>query len=209
MQKRYANTGFSNLGDDALATLGLTVISAMTDNPNFETPIPALEEVQILVDDFCDKLALTRKGSPLNTSEKNHSRQLLEMELKKLAFYVNTVANGALHIVLSSGFPVKQLRSRLEIPAIPERLRLSDTSQSGQLRLDFNVVPKAWEYEYCYATKMGETNEPLWTDIYHSTRSRNNVLAPLKPGSICYVRVRARNGKGVSDWSDTVSLMVR
>jgi len=209
MQNRYANTSFDKMSDDAFATLGVTVITAMTANPNFETPSPALADVQVLVDDFRDKLAVTRKGSPFNTSEKNHSRQLLETELKKLAFYVNTVANGALHIVLSSGFPVKQLRTALNIPAIPERLRLMDTAQSGQLRFDFNSVKSAWEYEYCYATETDEQGEPIWTDLFTTTRSRNNILAPLQPASICRVKARARNGKGISDWSEPVSLMVR
>ncbi|HWV71475.1 MAG TPA: fibronectin type III domain-containing protein [Pseudosphingobacterium sp.] len=209
MQNRYANTGFSKISDDALATLGVTVITAMTDNPHFETPVPALADVQLIVNDFRDKLANTRKGSPLNTSEKNHSRQLLEGELKKLAFYVNTVANGALHVVLSSGFPVKQLRTSLDIPLFPERLRLLDTSQSGQLRFDFNAAKNAWEYEYTYTTLVDDNGIPQWGDILTTTSSRNNIIAPLEAGSICRVRVRSRNGKGVSDWSEPISRMAR
>ncbi|QNL49147.1 fibronectin type III domain-containing protein [Olivibacter sp. SDN3] len=206
---RQANLGFKRFSDDALATLGVTVITAMADNPHFGTPVPALEDVQILVDDFREKLASTRRGSPLNTSEKNHSRQILEGELKKLAFYVNTVADGALHVILSSGFPVRQSRTSVDIPAIPERLRLMDTSQSGQLRLDFNAVKGAWEYEYRYATSLDEQGEPDWEQLFTSTSSRNNVLAPLEPGIICRVKVRSRNGKGVSDWSEPISRMAR
>lgn len=209
MQNRYAITGFNKIADDVLATLGLTVITAMTANPNFETPVPALTDVQLVVDDFHEKLASTRKGSPLNTSEKNYSRQLLEGELKKLAFYVNTVADGALHVVLSSGFPIQQLRTPTDIPDIPERLRLADTQQSGQLRFDFDNVRHAWEYEYTFATEVGENGEPIWGDILTTTTSRSNVIAPLLPGSICRVRVRSRNGKGLSDWSETISLMAR
>lgn len=209
MQKRYAMTGFSKIPDDELATLGLTVITAMTANPNFETPVPALADVQLVVDDFHEKLSATRKGSPLNTSEKNYSRQTVEGELKKLAFYVNTVADGELHIVLSSGFPARKLRSSLDIPAVPERLHLSDTQQSGQLRLAFDSVKHAWEYEYTYATEVGVNGEPLWGDVLTTTDSRNNVIAPLEAGSICRVRVRSRNGKGLSDWSESISLMAR
>lgn len=209
MKNRYAITGFNRIADDALATLGLTVITAMTANPHFETPSPTLADVQTAVDDFHNKLTNTKKGSPLNTSEKNYSRQFLEAELKKLAFYVNTTAGGALHIVLSSGFPVKQLPTSIDIPSTPERLRLSDTPQSGQIRLHFNSVKNAWEYEYSYATESDESGQPLWGDILASTTSRNNVIAPLQPGSICRVRVRSRNGKGVSDWSEPVSLIVR
>lgn len=209
MQNRYALTSFKTIADDTLATLGITVITAMTANPHFETPTPALADVQTIVDDFRDKLANTRKGSPLNTSEKNYSRQLLEAELKKLAFYVNTIAGGALHIALSSGFPITQIRTSVGIPMIPERLRLSDTPQSGQVRFQFDRVKNAWEYEYSYATESDESGQPLWGAVLSSTTSRNNVIAPLQPGSICRVRVRSRNGKGISDWSEAVSLMVR
>ncbi len=209
MQKRYAISGFSKIADDELATLGLTVITAMTANPNFETPVPALTDVQLVVDDFREKLAGTRKGSPLDTSEKNYSRQTLEGELKKLAFYVNTTADGELHVVLSSGFPPKKLPSSIDIPAVPERLHLSDTQQSGQLRFVFDSVRHAWEYEYTYTTDVDENGEPVWGDVLTTTDSRNNVIAPLEAGSICRVRVRSRNGKGLSDWSEAISLMAR
>lgn len=209
MQNRYISLGFSKIADDTMATLGTTVISAMTDNPNFETPVPALNDIQVLLDDYRVKLAATRKGSPLNTSEKNVSRQALEKGLKQLAFYVDTVANGALHIILSSGFPVKSIASSVTAPTVPERLRLSDAPQSGQIRLDFNPVKKAWEYEYCYATELGDDGNVLWGEPLFTTTSRNNIIAPLIPGVVCRVRVRARNGKGASDWSEAVSLMAR
>ncbi|WP_134089604.1 hypothetical protein [Olivibacter sp. XZL3] len=209
MQNRYISLGFSKIADDAMATLGTTVITAMTDNPNFETPVPALTDIQALLDDYRAKLAVTRKGSPLNTSEKNVSRQALEKGLRQLAFYVDAVADGALHIILSSGFSVKSLASSLTVPAIPERLRLSDTTQSGQIRFDFDPVKRAWEYEYCFSTEVDDNGDILWGDILSTTSSRNNIIAPLIPGVVCRVRVRARNGKGVSDWSEAVSLMAR
>src|SRR5690606_2297114 len=100
-------------------------------------------------------------------------------ELKKLAFYVNTIADGALHVVLSSGLPVQQIPTSMDIPSIPERLRLSDASQSGQLRLNFNPVKHAWEYEFRYATEIDEDGNPVWEDVLTSTSSRNNTIAPL------------------------------
>lgn len=150
--------------DNTFATLGLTIVLAMSDNPYFENPVPTLDDVGLRVDEFESKLANASKGSPLDTSEKNNSRKLLEEELKKLAFYVNGVARGALalHIVLSSGFTVSALAIRREIPEVPERLRLGDTPQSGQLRLDFSPTKGAWEYEYTYATELAQEGEPLW-----------------------------------------------
>lgn len=209
MQKRYVKISFEHTNDDALVTLGQTVIAAMTENPNFETPTPALASVQTLVEDFQQKLSLTRKGSPLNTSEKNLARELLESELKKLAMYVNIISDGALHIALSSGFPVRQQRSSTATPAVPERIRLSDTGQSGQVRLTFIAVKQAWEYEYCYTTELGESGVPKWGEIYSTTNSRFTIITGLQPSSTCYVKVRSRNGKGVSDWSELVSLIAR
>ncbi|GAA4785205.1 hypothetical protein GCM10023231_11300 [Olivibacter ginsenosidimutans] len=209
MQNRYANSGFSKMSDGTFATLGLTVISAMTDNPNFENPEPSLEEVRTRVADFNNKLASALNGSPLNTSEKNNSRKLLEGELKKLAFYVNNIAQGAIHIILSSGFPVSALAAQREIPEIPERLRLGDTPQSGQLRLDFIAVKAAWEYEYSYTTAVNEDGQPIWGETMSTTSSRNNIISGLIPGNYCYARVRSRNGKGRSDWSGVVRRMAR
>src|SRR5690606_782048 len=110
MKKRTARGGFKNIKDNDLLNLGGTVLLAMESNANFTTPDPDLAVVQAAYDDYKLKLeTASRQGSPLDKSVKRDSKTALVGLLKRLAFYVNTVADGDLSIVLSSGFPVAGL----------------------------------------------------------------------------------------------------
>lgn len=211
MNKRIAKSGFSQTKDSDLLVIASTVITAMTGNAFFSNISPDLSDVIAARDDFSQKLEIaTRKGSPLDFSLKNDSRLVLEGLLKRLAFYVNTEANGSLSIVLSSGFPISAARQKASPPIIPERIRLSDWRQSGQVRLDFDPIPDAWLYEYSYSRDVNPDGSVNWgEDFYSSPKALGNILAPLVPASLYYVRVRARNGQGESDWSTPVTIIAR
>src|SRR5690606_36939864 len=108
--KQQALGGFSKESDEAVLVRGKAVLLAMTDNPNFVTPEPALETVTEILDDYDQKLAMAkRRGSPEDTAAKNDARKATEQMLKRLAFYVTQTADGSLPKLLSSGFPVSSL----------------------------------------------------------------------------------------------------
>ncbi len=210
MAKRTARSGFKYLRDNDLLNQAGTVLLAVDGNPNFPTPEPALPTVQAAYDDYKAKLeAASRQGSPLDKSLKNDAKEVLAGLLKRLAFHVNTVADGSLSIVLSSGFPVSGLPVRLLPPATPERLRLADWLQSGQAQLLFDPVPEAWMYEYAVSSQKEADGSITWPEPLTTRKSRGNVIAPVMPGVTYYARARARNGVGFSDWSEPVSLIAR
>src|SRR5690606_33182593 len=127
-----------------------TVLLALQGNANFATPEPDLAEVQTAYDDYKAKLeAASKQGSPLDKSLKRDSKAVLAALMKRLAFYVNTTADGDLSIILSSGLPVTGLSNKLLPPGIPERLRLLDYLQSGQFNLVFDPVEGAWLFDIC------------------------------------------------------------
>ncbi|WP_437920283.1 hypothetical protein [Sphingobacterium sp. LRF_L2] len=178
----------------------------MTDNANFPAPSPALAEVQTVLDDFAAKLSAARKrGSPEDTALKDETRPLLEAILQKLAYYVNSVANGQISVLLSSGFATNSESVSSKIPLRVEGVRLADGRQSGQARLDFNKLKGALLYEYQYK----KVSESEWSDRLTTTSSRGNILAPLDVAERYEVRVRGVNTQGSGDWSDTSQLLVR
>lgn len=206
--KMRALIGFGSMLDDQLLSAATTIIAAMTGNSNFPTPTPALEDIQDLLDDFSTKLAAARKrGSPEDTALKDESFPLLVSGLQKLGYYVNSVADGRLSVLLSSGFPTNASSSPSLVPDSVLNVRTSDTNQSGQMRLDFQPQKKVRLYEYCY--RKVSTPEVPWSDRVVTGTSRNNVIAPLEPGQYYEVRVRAVNNKGAGDWSNTAKLLVR
>lgn len=210
MVRRTARSGFKYLRDNDLLNQAGTVLLAMDSNANFPAPEPDLPAVQAAYDDYKGKLEVaSRQGSPLDKSLKNDAKLELAALLKRLAFYVNTVADGSLSVILSSGFPVSGLPVRLLPPATPERLRLADWLQSGQAQLVFDPVPDAWMYEYAVSSQKEADGSIVWPDPFTTRKSRGNVIAPVTPGVMYYARARSRNGAGFSDWSEPVSLIAR
>lgn len=194
--------------DDELMVAVSTIIGAMTGNANFPTPAPALQEVQDLLDDFSTKLAMARKrGSPEDTAHKNESRLPLIEALRKLGYYVNSVADGHLSTLLSSGFPTNSLPAQRLVPLPVEHVQLRDGRQSGQVRLDFAKQKNALLYEYRYR-EVAEEEIP-WSDRFTTTSSRGNVIAPLTAACAYEIQVRAINTQGPGDWSNSARILVR
>lgn len=199
---------FSRLTDDAFLVMVNTIVGAMKGNAHFPSPVPELDDIENLIDDFTTKLKAARKrGSPEDTALKNESRPILEEAMQKLGYYVNSVANGQLSTLLSSGFPVSGARTNALIPKQMEGVKLSDGRQAGQVRLDFEKQPDALIYEYTYR-RVSEIEEE-WSDRFVTTSSRGNVIAPLRSGYYYEARVRAVNRMGAGDWSQVVKFLVR
>lgn len=211
--KRFqkVNSGFTRISDENLLILAETVLTAIGENAYFPEPEPALEEVETALEDFTDKLAQARRrGSPLDTAEKNASREILERVLSELAFYVNKIAQGQLPILLSSGFEVSKFRRSIMPPERVRNLRAEDGHNSGQMHLSFDAQPGIRMYEYRYAVEKDDNGELIWnTKVTRTTSSRRNLVGNLDPGKTYHLSARAINSRGVGDWSESISWIAR
>ncbi|RZF61362.1 hypothetical protein [Sphingobacterium corticibacterium] len=209
--KQQALGGFKRASDEAVLAKGKTVLLAMTNNPNFENPNPALAALVEVVDTYEQKLSVARwrRRSTEDTTIKNEARNAVEKMLKRLAFYVTHAADGSLSVLLSSGFDVSGLPQKKDAPTGVTGVNLRDGGQSGQMRLDFdkNKLAKIYEYQICEVDSRGLPGE--WNEGYITTSSRHNVIAPLTFLQCYGVRVRAINGYGRSEWSEIVIHVVR
>lgn len=204
--KRQALGGFTRVIDDELLVRGETVLQAIADNPNFPEPLPSIDNFDEHLSDFRETLsAVRRKGSPMDTAAKNASRKVLEGTLKKLAFYVSTVANGDLQILLSSGFEVSGYPRKGGIPTVVQWVVLKEGLQAGQKLLSFNSQKNVLLYAYRYAQEEDENGDFVWSNIFNTTTSQGNFIGGLEPYVQCFVQVRALNGHGTSEWSEPVS----
>lgn len=210
MRKERVLLSYSHLTDYELSTLAGRVLAAVTDNGNFPDPTPPLAELEPLVNTYRSRHEIaSRRGSALEISEKNDSRRLLLEGLKQLAFYANTIADGSQPVLVSSGLILASQPTETFVPDIPRLLRLRDGRVSGQMRLDFQPVKDAWEYLYAVSDTVDEQGNIVWPEPALTTRSKLNFIDPVEPGKTYYARVRARNSKGMGDWSETVSLIAR
>lgn len=207
--KKRALGGFTETKDDILLVRANTVLQAMTGNHYFVQPNPELSVLQQAIENFQEALSVARrKGSPMDTAAKNNSRKSLTTVLQQLAFYVTQTAAGDLHKLLSSGFETNKYPSAGDVPAAVQGVLLRDGKQSGQMRLDFTAQRKVLLYEYRY-TEVAAAEEEDWSQVFATTSSKNNIMAPLTPYERYYVQVRAINGYGKSAWSEAVSHVIR
>ena len=212
MRKEKVISNYSGWSDYELSTLAGRILKAMqetTAQANFPHPNPAITVLEPLVNDYITKHEIaSRRGSALEISQKNESRDALLNALRSLAHYVNEVANGQLSLLLSTGMVLASQPSSTQAPTMVEKVQLRDGRLSGQLRLDFKPVKAAWEYEVEIGT-MASTGEIVWNKVVLTTSSRGNVLSEMEPGVRYCVRIRTRNGKGTGDWCEPVSLIAR
>ncbi|SEO08275.1 hypothetical protein SAMN05216436_1329 [bacterium A37T11] len=210
MRKNKVVSNYERLNDHELATLAGGVILGLDGNTNLPAPVPALADFTTLVDDYRAKLEVANKrGSALEISLKKEARENLLEALMQLSNYVNNTAKGNAPILYSSGLKLNEQPQSIPVPGVSTRLRLRDGQQSGYMNFGFDPVKYATEYEYTVAHERNEEGQLIWGDIIRTTSSRGNFINPVIPGQVYYVRLRARNGKGTGDWSETVSLMAR
>lgn len=210
MRKERLLLSYTHLTDYELSTLAGRVLAAMTDNDNFPDPTPSLAELEPLVNTYRTRHEIaSRRGSALEISQKNESRQQLLEAFKQLAFYINTVSDGSQPMLVSSGLILASQPREVYVPDIPRLLRLRDGRVSGQMRLDFEPVKDALEYLYTVSDTVDGQGNVVWPDPVLTTRSKRNFIDPVEPGTTYFARVRARNSKGMGDWSETVSLIAR
>lgn len=210
MRKDRVYTDYARWSDDGLATLAGRTVEFLTGNANFPDQQPGLPDYADAVADYRQKLEIAKnRGSLVEVTAKNKARVLLLRLMKQLAFEVNMIADGDTHLLASSGFILLGQRQALRIPHVPLFGKLEDGEKSGEMNYRFEPIANAWEYEYQIASALSETGEPEWGESLRTTQSMRNPVMPVTPGVRYYARVRARNGKGESDWSVTVSQYAR
>ncbi len=209
MRKERVISSYYKLTDSHLAILAGKVVGALDNNASFLNLTPSFTVLKSLIDDYRAKhYVSSRGGSVLEVSLKKESRKAVLDALRTLAHHVNSVADGDLVMLISSGLILAKQPTRIEIPEISERLILRDSHLKGQVRLDFTHVKNAWQYDIALGG-IDENGTINWRKEYQSTSSQGIVLAALVSGSEVFVRVRARNGKGTGDWSESTSLIVK
>lgn len=209
-KNQKALSSFARMRDDEFLTQAKIINRCLTGNEYYESPEPGLAVLMGATDDYEVALAESRKkGNPFDTAIKKQARQKLEEVLFDLAFYVNKIAQGDLPTLLSSGFPVSSTQTTYFSPDIIRGMVLSDGRQPGQLRLDFEKQERVLVYEYRYTYEKDSNGELVWNnEVFKTSSSRGNILA-VEEGKRYYVQVRAVNIKGISLWSEAVSLMAR
>jgi len=203
-------TNYSYLSDPALASLATRTVDALQTNTNFPDLHPPITEYEPVALDYVAKQAITANGraSGKQKEEKDEAREALLVMMRRTASYINNFTQVS-SIQFSSGFyPVQEPRAG-QVPPSSTWARLADSNRPGELRLQFEAVRPAYQYEMQLASELDETGQPVWRDLDPAPRAQGNFYGPVEDGVVYYFRVRSRNKKGVSEWSPTASLRAR
>lgn len=196
--------GFDKLTDAELESSGQTILLAMTGNTNFPTPTPTLAELSNNLTVFSQAAAVARKGSSLDKAIRDDKRDVFISTLHLLGNYVTFVAAGNRTVAASSAMPLNK-DSLPRVLTKPENLRLSEGTNSGELKLAFDAVPAARSFQYQVTTDpLSEASQ--WQSFTGTTC--RFLLTGLTPGQKYWVRVVAVGTGGQSITSDAVCRMV-
>ncbi|HLP78490.1 MAG TPA: fibronectin type III domain-containing protein, partial [Candidatus Paceibacterota bacterium] len=194
--------GFAQLSHSALGTFGNGVVTGMTNNPAFKTPLVPVDVLSPAVTKFIAAQTKALNGGKIEISERDDAREELIRLLRQEAAYVEGVAGDDLTTLLSSGFEAVNT-NRAQIPLPKPVIDRVENPGSAQLALRLTPVPtaRAYEVRMSYGTNG-------WQAAGVFTQARKIVIENLTPGTTYTFQARAIGGStGSSDWSDPVSHM--
>jgi hypothetical protein len=202
MSTYRTSLAFARLADSPLNTFSENVITKMTNNPGFTTPLVSMAALTSAQTAFADAIVNAQNGGKQATAVKNLAREALLALLRQQSAYVQSIAGEDLPLLLSSGFePMSTNRTQIQLPKpVIDRI---DNPMSTQLGLRLQPVPTAAAYEI--RVRYGTSG---WEAVGVFTQARSIIIEDRIPGTVYDVQARAVGGStGYSDWSDPVSHM--
>ena len=187
----------------ALITYAEQIVKAMTNNPTFPTPLPALALITQAIDDLqaAAAAALTRaKGT---AQARNDKRSALVKLLENTRTYVQNVADGnnetALTVIASAGLAVRKSRG-----AKPHTFTVVQAALSGSVKVSTPSAGARACYMWQYSLDGGKT----WVDV-PATMQAKTTVSGLPAGSAVQFRVRSVTKSGQGDWCAPTSFIVK
>jgi hypothetical protein len=186
-----------------IITFAQAVVTAMTGNPKFPSPSPALSLVTAAIAALAaaESVALTRAKGAATT--RNDKQAALVALLQQLRTYVQTVADAdadnSANIIQSAGFAVKKIAVHK-----PRTFEVVQGAVSGSAKIVCPTAGHRASYDWEYSTDGGKT----WIALPSTLQAKTSITG-VAQGSTVMVRFRAVTKAGVADWSQPASLFMK
>jgi hypothetical protein len=187
----------------ALITYATRIVTQMTGNAAFPTPVPALTEVTAAISSLqvAETAALARTKGAATT--RNELRAALVALLVHLKAYIQVQADAnaenAASIIESAGVAVKKTPVRK-----PRVFAAKTGTNSGTVELITASAGRRASYEWQYSPDGGKT----WVSAPSTLQAKTTVTG-LTAGTTVEFRFKSVVKTGESDWSPPVSLLVK
>lgn len=176
------------------------IVTAMTNNPNFTSPVPALSVITTDANNLEAAALAAEGGGRTQTANMHAKEEILVRDLLALTAYVQVIANNnpqnAEAIITSANMNVKASASHG-----PASFKAVQTDNAGEVKLRIAYVRAA-----IYHWQMS-TDQVNWTEV-GVTRKGSFVKGGLNTGTRYYFRVAIETDSGIGPFNDPVSLLV-
>jgi hypothetical protein len=193
---------FARKIDTDLIAFVRNIITLMTGNPKYPTPLPTLTVVTTSVNAFEVAVQEALDGGKIAIATRNAARTELLSLIRQLAAYVQGNCGADLVTLLGSGFEPVRAPSPIGVLPAPANLRLDYTGKSGEMLLKFERVMNAENYSVEVAADPAGPWSPQTV-----TSSARTIVDGLTPGKVCWVRACANGSQGPSAWGGPATAM--
>lgn len=181
--------GLRGLSAPEKAARALGVYDAMNGNPHFPAPEPTMAELRTAIDELMTANVDALDRGLLACARKRSAVQRMDLVLSRLAAYVNSMCQGDLLKLGSSGFPMAKRPEPISAMDTPVPGANYPHRFPGRVELRWNSIKGALVYEVEIA-EVSDLTEPQWRRVGLTSRPRI-VLKDLTPGSKQMLRVCA------------------
>ena len=187
----------------ALIKYGRAIVTAMTSNPNFTNPDPALASVTAALDELQTAETATQARTHGAAATRNDKRTTVVLLLQQVKGYIQKTAdanmeNGAA-IIQSAGLSVKKPAARA-----PRTFEAKPGPVSGSVKLVAKAAAPRASYEWQFSTDGGKT----WLSAPVTLQAKT-IVQGLTPGATVTFRYRGVTKTGEGDWSQLVTAIVK
>jgi hypothetical protein len=184
---------FDKLSDADFGFNAQDILTAMTGNPNFTTPYPALTLVETNVNDYLAALLAAGTRDRAKIAFKNSARQTLTETLIALGNYVQSICNGDEAKLVSSGFTLTKQREPQPPLTALQNFTVGNGLNKGEIITSVDRLAGARSYLHQYTTDP-LSPESAWTSI--ASASRKHLFTDLESGKNLWFRIAAIGTKG-------------
>jgi len=179
------------------------ILAAMTSNPHFPTPAPALAAIAAALTALQQAEVAAQARTKGAVVVRNDNQGALVTLLQQLRAYVQATADADVEnsaaIIQSSGFPLRKAPVHK-----PRVAGVKPGAMSGSVEVLAPTAARRAAYEWQYSLDGGKT----WVEASPSLQAKQTVVG-LPVGTSVQFRYRAVVKTGPLDWSPPLALLVK
>ena len=203
MKKEHVVLNFIRIPVVLKIEIGRLVYGKMNGHPQFINPDVSLEELKAKTDLLEERKLEASDGGRTATSSMRDAALEWDNTMRKIARYVDRIADGNPTMILETGFSLtKQLSSTGKDVF---KVKQGDRSGSVSLRHKRIAGAKSYIWQYCIGEIPG--NESDWVTVQVTTRA-SAELTGLTPLTIYWFRVAAVTPSGTTSFCSPKMLAV-